>query len=67
MTYSLNSVATASLELYNDMGSKVKTYTLDPNSTMLKINVPNLPAGVYLYRVMVNGQMQSMGKVVIMK
>ena len=67
MKYSLNSDETGSIELYNYMGDKIRTYNLDPNSTMLQINEPDLSAGMYFYRVFVNGQVQNIGKIVIIK
>ncbi|HSY77948.1 MAG TPA: T9SS type A sorting domain-containing protein, partial [Bacteroidia bacterium] len=67
MGYTLSENETGSVELYNYMGSKVKTYNLDPASTTLQINETGLAAGMYLYRVIVNDEVHYTGKVMIMK
>ena len=52
-----------SLELFNTLGQRVLTQTVE-NGASAEISLSNLPAGIYVLRVVMNGGAVSVKKVV---
>jgi len=59
----VNGEGMQSLELYNTLGQRVLTQTIE-NSEFAEISLANLPTGIYLLRVRMNGGEVSVQKVV---
>ena len=64
--YSLdNSVQSASIELFDEVGNKVLTWQLPTNQTQLNRNISDLAAGFYLYSIFADNKVVQRGKFII--
>jgi hypothetical protein len=61
-------MATGSVEVYNMLGEKIYSHSLNINNSTSKINLSSQPDGVYMYRVLTEaGSLASEGRFVIQK
>ncbi|MEO7397070.1 MAG: T9SS type A sorting domain-containing protein [Ilumatobacteraceae bacterium] len=67
MDYSLGENQSGELTIYDITGKKINTYKLEEGENTLKIDEQKLEAGVYLYKVLVNGKSVQQDKIVIIK
>jgi hypothetical protein len=66
ISYSFGSLPQiAKLELYNAIGIKVGSYNIEGNEDRIKINVSELPDGIYFYSLFVNDEKIATKKVVV--
>jgi len=68
LDYQLTSkVSTASIKIFNVLGSTVKKADLVNNNGKLKMNVSDLDNGIYFYSVFINGEIYTSKKLIIRK
>ncbi len=67
LNYDLNGAQHAQFEIYNILGSLVKTIEIDETSGLLNIDVTDLNNGVYFYSFIVNDKVITSKKLVIQR
>ncbi|MEO6239811.1 MAG: T9SS type A sorting domain-containing protein [Bacteroidia bacterium] len=67
LDYTLLEKETGELVLYDLSGKKIRTYTLSEGHNTLLINEGGLAEGVYMYTILINGEIKLTDKVVIIK
>ncbi|MFH1003885.1 MAG: T9SS type A sorting domain-containing protein, partial [Bacteroidota bacterium] len=65
--YNLQNQLSAIFEIYNVAGHKVFSETLNPENKYIFVAQQQLPNGVYMYRVIQNGAVIAIDKLVILK
>ena len=63
--YVLRGAGTARLALQNVLGTVIREETVDNGSGTIKMNVSDLPQGLYFYSLYVNGKSVSTKKVIV--
>jgi hypothetical protein len=63
----LQNKESGTLEICTFSGTQLSSYTLKPGNNNFAIDESNLKAGVYIYRIVVNGQHKETKKLVIVK
>lgn len=67
LEYQLGKGETGTLEIYSATGNLITSIQLSGGQQAQTISLPELDAGMYLYRVMVNGEMKLADRLVIIK
>ena len=67
LEYQIGGSETGRLEIYSAMGSFVTSIVLTPGQQVQQITLPQLDAGIYLYKVTVNGEMKLADRIVIIR
>ena len=67
LEYQIGGSETGRLEIYSAMGSFVTSAILAPGQQLQNITLPQLDAGIYLYKVTVNGEMKLADRLVIIR
>ena len=65
--YQLGGVENGVLEIYSVAGSLVTSVTLETGMQLKRISLPQMDAGIYLYKVSVHGEMKLADRLVIIK
>ena len=68
ITFTLpDGIARAELEIYNTNGQKIKSYQVDNRFGFIMLDNSQLAAGVYQYRVLVDGRVVRFDKILVMR
>ena len=65
--YSLDEDHTGSLQVYDLSGKLLRNYQLEQGSNSLQLYLEELDNGIYLYQFIINGEMKSSDKLIIIK
>jgi hypothetical protein len=67
LNYAFMNIKEAHFDLYDMYGKQIRTFALDPNKYTLLIDESNLSKGLYFYRLILDGNISSGGKIVIVR
>lgn len=65
--FTIEYVKPGTLQVTDILGRRVATYNLPDNKASFSLPVEKMSSGVYVYRYMINGKQEAVGKIIFMK
>lgn len=58
---------TGALEIYDVIGNKISSYVLVPGENKVSVSTTDIYSGIYLYKIIINGQLEVTNKLAVTK